>query len=192
MNRPVLLARIPGRVSVGCTALTVTAVYFVQPNLRLNFAGHPMEYLVPLPGRFALGSSLYFQQRQRDTAAFLTSSAFIFLMLSSVTFGMYPYILVSTTDLALSLTVFNAATDSYGLTAGLVWVGVGFMLMLAYQTYVYSLFPREKPGRTMRTDPRPAAENVNAVTKAAEAMNQSCLWTDTRERRVCCFNCTTR
>jgi len=139
-ERAMSIARILGWVSVGCTTLTVTAVYFVQPNLRLNFAGHPMEYLVPLAGLFALGSSLYFRQRQRDTAAFLTSSAFIFLMLTSVTFGMYPYILVSTTDPALSLTVFNTATDSYGLTAGFAWFGVGFLLVVAYQSYVYSLF----------------------------------------------------
>lgn len=131
---------VTGWVSAGCTVLTVTAVPFVQPSLRLNFAGHPMEYLVPLSGIFALGSSLYLRQRQRDTAAFLTSSLFILLMLTSVMFGMYPYILVSTTDPALSLTVFNAATDSYGLTTGVAWFGIGFLLVVAYQSYVYSLF----------------------------------------------------
>jgi len=65
---------------------------------------------------------------------------FILLMLLSVGFGMYPHLLVSTTDPALSLTVFNAATDSYGLAAGLAWFGVGFALFLAYQIYVHYLF----------------------------------------------------
>lgn len=139
-RRAVWTARVMGWVSAGCTLLTVTAVPFVQPSLRLNFSGHPMEYLVPLSGLFALGSSLYLRQRQRDTTAFLTSSIFILLMLASIMFGMYPYILVSTTDPALSLTVFNAATDSYGLTAGFAWFGVGFLLVVAYQSYVYSLF----------------------------------------------------
>jgi cytochrome bd ubiquinol oxidase subunit II len=118
----------------------VIAVPFVQPNVRLNFARHPMEYLMPLSGDFALGFSLYFRLRQRDTAAFLTSSLFFLLMLLSVGFGMYPHLLVSTTDPALSLTVFNAATDSYGLTAGFAWFGVGFALFLAYQIYVHYLF----------------------------------------------------
>jgi cytochrome d ubiquinol oxidase subunit II len=129
-----------GGVAVICTALTVTAVPFVQPSLRLNFAGHPTEYLVPLSGVIALAYSLHLRRRQCDTAAFFASSLFILLMLASVTFGMYPYILISTTDPTLSLTVFNAATDSYGLTTGFAWFGVGFVLLLAYQIYVYSLF----------------------------------------------------
>lgn len=139
-ERSIWTASVMGWVAVICTALTVTAVPFVQPSLALNFSGHPTEYLIPLSGAAALGCSLYLRRRRRDTAAFLASSLFILLMLSSVTFGMYPYILVSTTDPALSLTVFNAATDSYGLTTGLAWFGVGFMLMLAYQIYVYSRF----------------------------------------------------
>jgi len=139
-ERVVSTARVMGWVAAGCTTLTVTAVPFVQPSLRLNFAGHPMEYLVPLSGVIALTYSLYLRRRQRDTAAFFASSLFILLMLASVTFGMYPYILISTTDPTLSLTVFNAAADSYGLTTGFAWFGVGFVLLLAYQIYVYSLF----------------------------------------------------
>jgi cytochrome d ubiquinol oxidase subunit II len=73
-------------------------------------------------------------------AAFLASSLFILTMLGSVVFGMYPYILVSTTDSALSLTAFNAATDSYGLGAGLTWFVGGFALVLAYQVYVHRAF----------------------------------------------------
>ncbi len=61
-------------------------------------------------------------------------------MLVSVMFGMYPYILVSTTDVTLSLTVFNAATDSYGLTAGIGWFGGGALLILIYQIYLYFQF----------------------------------------------------
>ena len=97
-------------------------------------------YLAPLIGAIVLGYSLYFRLRRRDTSAFLASSVFIFLMLVSVMFGMYPYILVSTTDRAFSLTVFNASTDSYGLTAGIGWFGFGFLLILAYQIYLHFQF----------------------------------------------------
>jgi cytochrome d ubiquinol oxidase subunit II len=139
-RRTASIASVMGWVSAGCTVLTMIAVPLVQPSLRLNFVGHPMGYLVPLSGIFALGSSLYFRHAQRDTAAFLTSSLFILTMLASVAVGMYPYLLASTTDPALSLTVFNAATDSYGLTAGFAWFGVGFALILAHQVYVHYLF----------------------------------------------------
>ena len=58
-ERVLLTGSVMGWVSAGCTMLTMTAVPFVQPSLRLNFAGHPMEYLVPLSGVFALGYSLF-------------------------------------------------------------------------------------------------------------------------------------
>jgi cytochrome bd ubiquinol oxidase subunit II len=134
------VASLAGWASVGCTLLTVIAVPFVQPSLRLNFAGHPIEYLLPLTGLVALGGTLYFRRRQRDMAAFLASSLFILAMLGSVSCGMYPHILVSTTDPALSLTAFNAATDAYGLAAGLTWFGVAFALVLAYQLGVHRAF----------------------------------------------------
>jgi cytochrome d ubiquinol oxidase subunit II len=139
-RRTVSIASVMGWVSAGCTLLTMIAVPLVQPSLRLNFAGHPVEYLVPLSGVFALGSSLYLRHRRCDTAAFFASSLFILIMLASVAVGMYPYLLASTTDPALSLTVFNAATDSYGLTAGFGWFAVGFALILVYQMYVHYLF----------------------------------------------------
>lgn len=139
-QRSAAAARILGWVSVGYTALTAMAVPMVQPSLALSFTRHPVVYLAPLIGAIALGYSLYFRIRRRDTAAFLASSTFIFLMLVSVMFGMYPYILVSTTNLAFSLTVFNASTDSYGLTVGIGWFGVGFLLILAYQIYLHSQF----------------------------------------------------
>jgi cytochrome bd ubiquinol oxidase subunit II len=134
------VASLAGWASVGSTLLTVIAVPFVQPSLRLNFSGHPIEYLLPLTGLLALGGTLYLRRRQRDNAAFLASSLFILAMLGSVACGMYPHILVSTTNPVLSLTVFNAATDAYGLAAGVPWFVVGFALVLAYQLYVHRAF----------------------------------------------------
>ena len=139
-QRAVAASWILGWMSAGYTALTVMAVPMVQPSLALNFSRHPVVYLAPLIGVIALGYSLYFRFRQRDTAAFLACSLFIFLMLSSVMFGMHPYILVSTTDQTFSLTVFNASTDPYGLTSGVGWFAGGFLLILAYQVYLHSRF----------------------------------------------------
>lgn len=132
--------RYAGWTSTGLTTLALLAVPVVQPSLRLNFTGHPIEYLLPLSGSLMLGATLLFRARQRDQAAFLTSSLFILSMLASVAFGMYPHLLVSTTDPALSLTAFNAATDSYGLAAGLAWFLVGFSLVIAYQVYAHRAF----------------------------------------------------
>jgi cytochrome d ubiquinol oxidase subunit II len=139
-RRADILACFTGWTAAGCTALTILAVPFVQPNLRFNFAGHPVEYLVLLTGLLALAGTLYLRKRQCDIATFCASSLFILSMLGSVAFGMYPHILVSTTDPAFSLTVFNAATDAYGQAAGLLWFLIGFTLVVGYQVYVHRLF----------------------------------------------------
>lgn len=134
------IGRLAGWTTVGFTSLALVTVPVVQPSLGLNFAVHPIEYFLPLAGLLALAGTLYFRSRQRDMAAFLASSLFILAMLGSVACGMYPHILVSTTDPALSLTTFNATTDPYGLAAGLGWFAVGFALVLAYQIYAHRAF----------------------------------------------------
>ena len=54
--------------------------------------------------------------------------------------GVYPNLLIATTDPANSLTAFNAATIPYGLRLGLIWFPVGISLVIAYQVYVYHAF----------------------------------------------------
>ena len=84
--------------------------------------------------------TLVFRRRQRDVAAFMASSLFIAAMLGSVAWGCYPNILIATNDPAHSLTVFNAATDEYGLRVGLLWFLIGFVLVIAYQVYAHRCF----------------------------------------------------
>lgn len=134
------VASLAGWASVGGTLLTISATPFVQPALRLNFASHPSEYLLPLTGLLALGGTLYLRRRQRDMAAFLASSLFILTMLGGVACGMYPYILVSTTDPANSLTVTNATAGTYGMQVGLWWFLIGFGLIIVYQVCAHRAF----------------------------------------------------
>lgn len=134
------LALLMGWWTVGATLLVVIAVPIVQPSLPLNFAHHPVEYLVPLTGLLALACSLFFRYRQQDTAAFLASSLFILMMLNTVALGMYPHILISTIDPSFSLTVFNATAGPYGMDIALWWFLLGFGLVLAYQIYAHRLF----------------------------------------------------
>ena len=77
----------------------------------------------------------------RAMKAFLSSCAFILGMLTSVAAGLYPYVLPSSTDPALSLTVYNtAAAARYGLEVGLIWFIPGCCLTTAYFVYTYRSF----------------------------------------------------
>ena len=115
-------------------------IMFIQPNLRLNYIAHPVGYVFPVGGAIALIVTLVLQRRQRDVAAFMTSSLFIIAMLGSLAWGCYPNILIATTDLENSLTIYNAATNTYGLQVGAQWFVIGFVLIIAYQVYVHRTF----------------------------------------------------
>jgi len=54
-----------------------------------------------------------------DLTAFLSSCAYLLGMLTSVVFGLYPYVLPASTNPAYSLTVYNAKAPDYGLKVGL-------------------------------------------------------------------------
>ena len=61
-------------------------------------------------------------------------------MLTSAAFGLYPYVLPSNADPALSMTVVNAAASSYGLRTGLMWFIPGMLLTSGYFIYTYRNF----------------------------------------------------
>jgi cytochrome d ubiquinol oxidase subunit II len=139
-ERAVAAAKLVGWLALGSAVLARLGVTFVQPSLRLNYSAHPVGYVLPVGGAIALAATLVLRRRQRDVAAFVTSSLFIFAMLGSIAWGCYPNILIATTNPAYSLTIFNAAAGAYGLQVGLVWFLMGILLVIGYQVYVHRAF----------------------------------------------------
>ncbi len=138
-RRTCRIARVSGWLVAGLSVVAILATAFVQPALRRNYDAHPVGYAVPLLGAVALAGMLYFRRRERNTAAFLASSAFIVGMLGGAAWGLFPNLLLATKDPASSLTVYNAAAPG-GLGIGLVWFAVGISLVITYTVYVYRSF----------------------------------------------------
>jgi len=90
-----------------------------------------------LSGFFGIRS---FMVRGAEVKSFLASCAYIVGMLSSVVFGLYPYVLPSNTDPRFSLTLQNASAPDYGLKIGLIWWSLGMVLVSAYFGFVYRHF----------------------------------------------------
>ena len=149
--RAVVLAKRTGWIALGLTCIAMLAIPFVQPVLRLNYTAHPLGYLFTVLGALALIGTVMFRKRQRDVAAFATSSLFILAMLGSVAWGCYPNILIATTNPSSSLTIFNSTAGAYGLRIGLVWFLFGFALAMTYQVYVHRVFWGK-----VRLDPEPS------------------------------------
>lgn len=77
---------------------------------------------------------------KNEAKAFFASCTYLVGMLASVAFGLYPEVLPSSADPALSLTVENAKAADRGLKIGLAWWIVGMVLATAYFVMVYRRF----------------------------------------------------
>jgi cytochrome bd ubiquinol oxidase subunit II len=83
---------------------------------------------------------------------FLSSSVYLIFMLVGAAAAVYPNLLVSTTDPALNITVYNAATGHYSLSVGLIMWGIGMALAIGYFVFIIECFaakfrwrPRDMP-----------------------------------------------
>ncbi len=61
-------------------------------------------------------------------------------MMTSAAFGVFPYVLPSTGDPSLGLTVYNSAAPLYGLRMGMMWFIPGMILACGYFVYTYRSF----------------------------------------------------
>jgi len=79
-------------------------------------------------------------RRGREVAAFFSSCAMIGLSLATISAGLYPNMLKSTTNPAYSMTVSNASAEHYTLTVMLVVAIIGIPFVLLYTAGVQYLF----------------------------------------------------
>jgi len=127
---PVLLAVI----------LITLASFHVQPHLKETFHERPWGYALPMLALLGLAASRALDGRRGGLEPFLASCAFLIGMLTSVAFGVFPYVLPSNADPARSLSIYNAAAPRYGLEVGLFWFLPGMALVAGYFTYTYRSF----------------------------------------------------
>jgi cytochrome d ubiquinol oxidase subunit II len=79
----------------------------------------------------------YGRRARRDLAAFVASSLFIAAILAGAAFALYPLLLPSSNSTYPSLTTVNALAPAYGLSVGLRWWTVGFLLAVTYVVWIY-------------------------------------------------------
>lgn len=122
------------------TLVSLWATLSIRPDLLNNFKAYPVLFLVPLLVAASLIGMFWFQRRSADKAAFLCSAGYLIFMLVGAAAAMYPNLLMSTSDPALNITVYNAATGPHSLFIGLIWWGFGMALAVGYFVFVYHMF----------------------------------------------------
>ena len=122
------------------TVAGVIATFMLRPELLNNFTNHSLGWLFPLAALLGLFSFWFYLRRGRDTSMFLSSTLFIVGMLGGTAYALYPNLLTSSMDPSASLTFYNAAAQSYGLSVGFSWWIMGMVLVSCYFIYVYRSF----------------------------------------------------
>jgi cytochrome bd ubiquinol oxidase subunit II len=122
------------------TVLSLVASLYIRPQVLDNFRLRAWGWLIPAVVASSLVAMRYFRARGRDLAAFLSSTAYITAMLGGAAFALYPVLLPSSMDPALSLTIHNAKTGPYSLGVGLIWWLLGMTLAVGYFAFLYRFF----------------------------------------------------
>jgi cytochrome d ubiquinol oxidase subunit II len=116
---------------------TLTAITFhVQPHVPQRLREVPVGYVFPALALVGLGASFALRQKGKELGAFLCSALFLVGMLLSVSFGLYPMVLPSTSP-AAALTIANAAGPVQGMRTALFWWIPGMILVTGYTVFIY-------------------------------------------------------
>ena len=127
----------------GVAVFTVAVTWLtfrVQLQVPANLSAHPWGYVFPALAVVGLVALRWFVPGQSAGKAFLASCVYLLGMLSSVVFGLYPYVLPANTNPAYALTISNAKAGDYGLRVGLIWWVMGMILASGYFIFLYRHF----------------------------------------------------
>ncbi|HEV2388029.1 MAG TPA: cytochrome d ubiquinol oxidase subunit II [Candidatus Acidoferrales bacterium] len=124
-------------VALLTVALTATTLR-VQPHIGANLDAHFWGWI--FPALAVAGLVFELALRRNPLQAFLASCAYLAGMLTSVVFGLYPYVLPARSTPANALTVANSQAPAYGLRIALAWWIIGMILAGSYFTYTYRQF----------------------------------------------------
>lgn len=122
------------------TLIATIASFRLQPKLAQSFSEMPLGYVFPALALAGLGGIWHFHRRERELEAFLSSAIYIIGMLTSVVFGVFPWVLPAVSNPQFSLTIHNASAPAYGLRIGLLWFIPGILLAAGYFFFLYRKF----------------------------------------------------
>ena len=120
--------------------LATLATFFVSPFLFEDSLSNPLFWILfPL----LLAAILYIPIAAKAGECFrtfLASSVTIACMIGLIGVSLFPRLVPSTTNLAFSLTVYNASSTTKTLTVMLIIALIGMPLVIGYTMYIYRVF----------------------------------------------------
>jgi cytochrome d ubiquinol oxidase subunit II len=134
------IARMGTLVLPVVTTVSLAATIAVRPTVLDNFRAHPIGLFIPAAVALSLVAMALAARRGREVTAFVASVVYLATMLGGAAFALFPVLLPSSTDPALSLTLENAATGSYAMKTALRWWPIAFLIVAATFVHLYRTF----------------------------------------------------
>jgi cytochrome bd ubiquinol oxidase subunit II len=120
--------------------LVVVAMLLFRQQITARYTELIWPVIFPALALLALVAAWWLLRRNETFRAFLASGAMIALLLISGAVGLYPNLLISTTDPAYNLTITNAASAQNTLVVCLIVAVIGIPFVLLYTAGVYYIF----------------------------------------------------
>ena len=123
--------------AVVISTLLLISTYFYT-DIRTKLGINPG--ITPIASYVALLVTIYFINRKMEGWAFIMTA--LHIVLTQVTFFalMFPRVMVSSTNPAYSLTIYNASSSQYTLTVMSIVALIFVPIVLAYQGWTYYMF----------------------------------------------------
>jgi cytochrome bd ubiquinol oxidase subunit II len=143
--------RLARRLAPATGAAVVAFAIWTHLTSSTTFFLNPAELLTVL----AAIAAVWLVYENRQGFAFAATTVTMASSIVSIFVGLYPRVMVSSTNPAFSLTVHNTASGHYPLTAMTVVVVILLPFVLAYQTWTYYVFRRRLSRQEFLPAPEP-------------------------------------
>jgi len=123
-----------------CFVVVTNATLIYYPSMSRHFVEYPYLFIVPLLNMLAIANIPREIHNQHEFRAFFSSIAAIVTLMALFAIGLYPNMVLSNPDPALSLTIYTAASSQKTLGIMLIFALIGIPFVLAYTISIYWVF----------------------------------------------------
>jgi len=142
--------RLARQVAPVTAAAVVAFAIWTHVQSSSTFFLNPVELLAVL----AVLAAVWLIYDHREGFAFAATTVTMAASIVAFFTGLYPNVMVSSTNAANNLTVHNTASGAYSLKVMTVVVVIFLPVVLAYQTWTYYVFRRRVSKREFQPSPR--------------------------------------
>ena len=142
-ERSLAFASSAGKAALILWIAATVATAWIRPEVFAGLFARPWALLFVALALAGAWGVFWFPRCSRELPAFVSSSTFLFGMVTAIFAGNYPYWLRSTIDPSFSLTATNTASASYGMQVALTWWTFGIVLVISYFIFLFCWIRRK-------------------------------------------------